>query len=376
MRRLLLVLFAVSGVVLVPSAVSRAQQPGLVVRAGDGEDGYAINTFLPASFTVASGTTVRWEFPWFEPHTVTFGVPQTGAPEETPSGTDYLGSGFHTSQLIFGPGKHYDVRFPVAGVFDYYCITHAEMKGTITVVDGPGEPQASVTARGQLEFVSALSELKSIAADWAARPDEQNTLSDGSTEHVVIMAGATRYGDVQQYFPPQVTVREGDSVRWHSVVRTPHTTTFGPFPGGLPIVGNPAVDDVYRPAEVYEGTGYWNSGVIGVDWPLGLDFSMRFAKPGSYLYYCILHDTQGMVAEVVVLPREATTTTPTATATASPGKPTDGASATPQPPRTGSGGDGQHQDWRPGGAAGIAAMVLLAAIGLGGLAALFARRAD
>lgn len=330
-------------------AEAAAEPDTLVVRAGDGEDGYAINAFLPASFTVAAGTTVRWEFPWFEPHTVTFGVPQTGAPESAPSGSDYTGAGLHTSDLTFGPAKHYEVRFPQTGVFSYYCITHAEMRGTVTVVDRAGEGQAGVTARAGQEFVAALDELKAIATDWASRPDVRTPLSDGSTEHVVAIAGATKFGDVQQFFPPAVTIREGDTVRWHSVVRTPHTATFGPFPGGLPIVGNPAVDDIYRPGEVYEGSGYWNSGVIGVDWPLGLDFSMKFARPGRYLYYCILHDTQGMVGEIVVTSAADPAPTPAAPSPAT----------TPLPPATGTGNGGELIEARP---VGVAALVVIAAL--------------
>ena len=326
----------------------------VVVRAGDGEDGYAINAFLPASFTVAAGTTVRWEFPWFEPHTVTFGVPQTGAPQSTPSGNGYTGTGFHTSDLTFGPGKSYEVRFPQVGVFPFYCVTHAEMQGTVTVVESSTDDQASMTARGGLEFAAALRELKAIARDWASRPDVRMPLPDGSIEHVVAIAGATSYGDVQQFFPPSVTVRAGDTVRWHSVVKTPHTATFGPFPGGLPVVGNPAVDDVYEPGEMYEGTGYWNSGVIGVDWPLGLDFAMQFAKPGTYLYYCILHDTQGMVGEVVVLPA-AQPTPPPATPTAA---------STPRPPATGSGATAELVGGRSLGVLGVVAVAVLLGMAL------------
>ncbi|MGD9932877.1 MAG: plastocyanin/azurin family copper-binding protein, partial [Dehalococcoidia bacterium] len=355
-------LVALAGPVAARGSVDLGEEGMVVVRAGDGEDGYAINAFLPASFTVAAGTTVRWEFPWFEPHTVTFGSPQTGAPQSTPSGSDYTGTGFHTSDLTFGPGKSYDVRFPEAGVFPFYCVTHAEMRGTVTVVASTSDDQSSITARGGLEFTAALVDLKAIARDWASRPDVRLPLPDGSTEHVVAIAGATSYGDVQQFFPPSVTVRAGDTVRWHSVVRTPHTATFGPFPGGLPVVGNPAVDDVYQPAAVYEGTGYWNSGVIGVDWPLGLDFAMQFGKPGKYLYYCILHDTQGMVGEIVVLPA-AQPTPPPATPTIA---------STPRPPATGTGATNELIGGRPLGILGVVGVAAL--IGMALLLAACVRR--
>ena len=96
------------------------QSSVLVVRAGDGENGYAINAFLPASFTVSAGTTVRWEFPWFEPHTVTFGVPQEGAPQSSPTGSDYTGDGFHSSDLIFGSDKSFEVRLPTPVTYPFF----------------------------------------------------------------------------------------------------------------------------------------------------------------------------------------------------------------------------------------------------------------
>lgn len=359
MRPLCLGALAVALVLAISPRVMQAEasndQPSvLVVRAGDGENGYAINAFLPASFTVSAGSTVRWEFPWFEPHTVTFGVPQAGAPQSSPTGSAYAGDRFHTSDLTFGPDKSYEVRFPTPGAYPFYCVTHAEMRGTVTVIDGPGDDQVATDARGGLEFTAALVDLKAIASDWASRPDMQSPLPDGSREHVVAIAGATSYGDVQQFFPPRVTIREGDTVRWHSAVKTPHTATFGPFPGGLPIVDNPAVAEQFRPGEAYDGSGYWNSGAIGVDWPLGLDFEMKFARPGTYLYYCILHDTQGMVGEIVVLP--ATGPPPAGSATATP--------ITPRPPATGNAGQDEVIGGRPLGVVGLIVVVSLLGVTL------------
>jgi plastocyanin len=91
-----------------------------------------------------------------------------------------------------------------------------------------------------------------------------------------------------------------DTIEWTSSVPTPHTVTFGALPGGPPIPDNPLVGNKSTPAATYDGTGYWNSGVIGVNWPAGLTFSMTFSKAGSYTYYCVLHQPQGMVGTVNV----------------------------------------------------------------------------
>lgn len=291
----------------------------LVARAGDGEGGFAVNAFLPEHVTIARGTTIRWEFPWWEPHTVTLGVPESGAPEATPSGSDYDGTGFHTSELLFGPGKQYEIRFTTPGEYEISCIIHPGMLGTVTVTDDAAlaDTQADFDARGEADYLREVEQLKAIAGTWAARPLERTALADGTTEHTVYIAGETPKGDVQQFFPAQLRINLGDTVNWQSVTVTGHTVTFGPFPEGIPRPGNPAVDEVRKPADTYTGSGYWNSGVIGVDWQAGHEFEMTFGAPGTYVYYCIPHIDQGMVGQIIVSDR--------------------GAGPTPQPPATGTG---------------------------------------
>jgi len=298
------------GVMLHGPREASAHEKVVVVRAGEGEDGYAVNMYLPVSLTVEAGTTVRWEFPWFEPHTITFGTPQTGAAPSAPSGSTYSGSGFLSSDLTFGPGKSYDVVFDTPGTYSFYCVIHVNQKGTITVVE-PGDhadSQEALDERANEEYLDAVTELKDIARVWATTETVDIPLPDGTTEHLVNIAGDTERGDVQQFFPPLITVTEGDTMRWRSLTITGHTVTFGPPPSGPAILGNPEVDIVSKPAGSYEGTGYWNSGILGTDWPSGVEFAMTFGRPGAYVYYCIPHETQGMAGVVNVVARGASET--------------------------------------------------------------------
>lgn len=326
----------------------------LVARAGDGEGGFAVNAFLPEHVTIARGTTIRWEFPWWEPHTVTLGVPESGAPEATPSGSNYGGTGFHTSELLFGPGKQYEIRFTTPGEYNISCIIHPGMLGTVTVTDDAAlaDTQADFDARGKTDYLREVEQLKAIAGIWAARPLERTALADGTAEHTVYIAGETPKGDVQQFFPAQLRINLGDTVNWQSVTVTGHTVTFGPFPEGVPRPGNPAVDEVRKPADTYTGSGYWNSGVIGVDWQAGHEFQMTFGAPGTYVYYCIPHIDQGMVGQIIVSDA--------------------GAGPTPKPPATGTGTSD------PAAAAHwlfpAAAWFLVLAIGAGATTAIVARR--
>ncbi len=329
----------------------------LVVFAGNGEGGYAVNAFLPAAVAVREGTTIRWDFAWYEPHTVTFGSPTSVPIVSTPSPAVYDGSAFVTSDMTFGPGRSYAIQFPRAGTYLYSCLIHPYHKGSVVVVaadSNQADTLATASARAATEYATAVAELKAIAADARAQPLETRTLSDGSTERLVRIARETQFGDVQQYFPPLITLDEGDTITWRSAARTPHTVTFGPFPAGVPLPGNPLVDAVARPGETYEGSGYWNSGVLGIDWPLGTEFSLKFTKAGTYAYFCILHENQGHRGTVEVVAKA----TPPAS-TPSPKMP----GVPPAAPVTGTGirdsGAGGHDTWW----LGAGALLVLAAFG-------------
>jgi plastocyanin len=75
--------------------------------------------FDPKDITVSTGTTVKWTNSDDTIHTVTSGTPDAG-----PSGT------FDSS--IINPGASFEYTFNSAGTFDYYCIVHPWMTGSVT----------------------------------------------------------------------------------------------------------------------------------------------------------------------------------------------------------------------------------------------------
>ena len=83
-----------------------------------------------------------------------------------------------------------------------------------------------------------------------------------------------------------ITVEPGTTVTWVQSGNNPHTTTS------------------------YDGL--WDSGMI--EGGSGGTFSYTFEEPGRYDYYCIPHESLGMVGGVTV--SDAATASPTATATA------------------------------------------------------------
>src|SRR5215208_559421 len=86
--------------------------------------------------------------------------------------------------------------------------------------------------------------------------------------------------------PANITVEPGTTVTWVQSGNNPHTTTS------------------------YDGL--WDSGMI--EGGSGGTFSFTFEEPGTYDYYCIPHESMGMIGSVTVS-AATSTSSPTATAT-------------------------------------------------------------
>ena len=76
--------------------------------------------YLPADITINVGDTVEWNNIDTAAHTVTSGSPANGP------------SGVFDSSLLMGSAS-YAFTFEEAGSYDYFCIVHPWMAGTVTV---------------------------------------------------------------------------------------------------------------------------------------------------------------------------------------------------------------------------------------------------
>ncbi len=114
----------------------------------------------------------------------------------------------------------------------------------------------------------------------------------------VIVGGMTQDGSVwsNAFYPRVVDITVGDVVEWQFAGF--HNVAFaggGQLPPLVVMEGkaaylNPPVAFPAGPAE-YDGQGYRNSGVPPEDlkaWPR-FRYRLRFTKPGTYLYSCIVH---------------------------------------------------------------------------------------
>lgn len=96
------------------------------------------------------------------------------------------------------------------------------------------------------------------------------------------------------FYPSALTIDAGDTVTWTAPSNgEPHTVTFlGPRPS-LPPPSDPG-NAVPAGGKTYDGSVYTSSGfVLG-----GKTYSLTFIKPGTYVYYCLLHG--GMSGTITV----------------------------------------------------------------------------
>jgi plastocyanin len=121
----------------------------LVVLPGSAEAGEVVPTvavydawFAPRDLVVHQGSTVRWAFGGVLPHTVT------------------LADGSFDSGIL-QPGEIVEVTFGELGTFDYSCIVHPSMTGTVTVVP-PGE-----------EIPESQSGISALGGGGDAAPDDR-----------------------------------------------------------------------------------------------------------------------------------------------------------------------------------------------------------
>jgi plastocyanin len=76
------------------------------------------NVFSPATLTVKAGSTVRWVNGDDHPHRI-----------------EFANKAFSTSTYLLGSSQSFSQRFDRPGTYDYDCLIHPYMKGTVTVVE-------------------------------------------------------------------------------------------------------------------------------------------------------------------------------------------------------------------------------------------------
>ena len=107
---------------VVPEPVAQTMSETVIIPAGVGVPGCEETSecYLPSSLTIGTGTTVIWENIDTAAHLATSGTPADGP------------DGLFDSGMIMAGGT-FEHEFSDTGEFQYYCIVHPWMVGTVTV---------------------------------------------------------------------------------------------------------------------------------------------------------------------------------------------------------------------------------------------------
>jgi len=103
-------------------APARNQQQQVYVAIVKGTSTNGSMTFSPDNVQIQPGTTVIWRNDDNTPHTVTSG-----------KGMNDTSKGKIFDSGPIAAGKTFSYKFDIAGSYDYFCIPHPTMIGTVTV---------------------------------------------------------------------------------------------------------------------------------------------------------------------------------------------------------------------------------------------------
>jgi plastocyanin len=314
--------------------VPRASQRDFQQRLSD------VNDFFPHTVTINVNDTVRFVPSGF--HTVNLPARGRGKlPIFAPTGQKVAGSldaagapfffngqdalGFNPPLLrsLFGQRRSYTgaravnsglplaerprpmtVRFARAGTFRYFCDVHLGMTGNVRVLRaGRRVPSAREDrARVRAQVASTLRTARAL----------QRTTSAPAN---VVNVGLQGRGNVSffDFVPKRLTVPVGTTVTFRNPARSEvHTATSGPgnperepnsYLGQIvATLESPSPDArVFYPSDpppgiasltpTLHGNGFWNTGALDLDrsTPLPSSSAVRFAAPGVYQLWCLIH---------------------------------------------------------------------------------------
>ena len=148
-----------------------------------------------------------------------------------------------------------------------------------------GGPGAGATALALAFLTLLLVPLYPTAV--AAHPDEEPVSADikGPAATAPPATVVKMNDDMPMYSPPQVTIKAGQTVEWRNTGTVSHSAT-----------NNPKLADNPEDALFPSGSEVFNSGSVMP----GGTFRHTFKIPGRYRYYCLSHEKDKMIGEIMV----------------------------------------------------------------------------
>ncbi|MGH9497123.1 MAG: cupredoxin domain-containing protein [Candidatus Sulfotelmatobacter sp.] len=337
---------------LLASAMTATAQQTWRVQVGAESHDQAMqaDAFLPNEIWIFAGDSITFKFsPKNEIHTVTLleagqtrplfsgppappppvgcdAIDSEGATQASDSSYDGVGVSPDLACVNSGPmanGATYTVKFPTAGNYKLVCLVHPDMYGVVHVMQHADSTAAFYAASLPFDQFDYDRQAKDEASDLLTasnnsreeehdfRPSENVVLMTGD---MVATAGGRQYLAIVRFLPGTIRIHAGEAVEWINTDPTePHTVTFGTEPANpmALVTATPGPDGALQ-ATINSPTDSVSSGFLQAapqDRPFlpqsapGITrLRVKFTSPGTYHYICALHDVDGMVGTVIVLP--------------------------------------------------------------------------
>jgi len=152
--------------------------------AGSSTPGCEPDCFVPSTVTIEVGETVTWANTDTAAHTATAGSAADGP------------SGVFDSSLIMAGGS-YSYIADTAGTFDYFCMVHPWMEGTI-VVEAAGAAEAAAAEAAKAAAAAAMERPSLDAADYisASGASVTSITANADDDSVIIVIDAVDDGEL------------------------------------------------------------------------------------------------------------------------------------------------------------------------------------
>jgi plastocyanin len=238
---------------------STSAAPIWIVKMNDDDPMYR-----PSTVEVHVGQTVEWQNEGQVSHSVTDDPARANTPGDAllPAGV----TPFNSGNVM--PGGRFRHTFSAPGRYRYFCLTHEgdRMVGEV-IVEPQAAPPPRRVARSRLRVAAAVT---------------PSDLVTPAPVQIVKMSD-----DDPMYRPSNIRISAGQAVEWENDGQVSHSVTDDPARANQP-------GDALLPG----GVTPFNSGNVMP----GARFRHTFSMPGRYRYFCLTHEADRMVGEVIVGP--------------------------------------------------------------------------